>query len=84
MMYKYVGENMIWAVRANNPYEQNHSAGVALRFFVESEKEAVNTANFFKEHIEPEYITEIDTTTSHIELTIRNSFGNLSTVYIGW
>ena len=84
MIYNYIGEELIWKVRANNPYEKNTATPVNLHFHVETEKEAMDIHDFFLNHIDQDVLDDVERHEYSERLHIKNVFGNISTVNISW
>lgn len=84
MFYTYIGEELIWKVRANNPYEQNSARSIDLNFRVDTIEEANEIELFFTRHIHIDYIENMGETKYSKIISVRNVFGNISRVIISW
>lgn len=82
MFYRYIGEELIWKVMGNNPYELNKAAGIDLYFRADSQNDAIKIRDFFLSKLDHKDLLDVSYDVYSIKLKIKNVFGNISTVNI--
>ena len=73
MIQNYFGEETIWKLLANNPYEKNNAQGITLMYRATSLKENENIVSSFLRAIPRKNLTEIVT-----ERAPENWFGTVN------
>lgn len=90
MILDYVGQELIWKLRGNNPYKPNP---VRENFMLKckSQNESYEIKNFFLQHLPKESIAEVIMVESPFkgqvskvvkEIRVKNVFGEINTVTI--
>lgn len=69
MFLDYPGQELIWRLRGNHPYQKNYPC-YSVNLYCKSEKENIEFKKFFCKHLKKEDIVEIIT-----EKNIWNSLG---------
>ena len=96
MIQNYFGEETIWKLLANNPYEKNNAQGITLRYRATSPIENENIAISFLQAVPRRFLVDIikeDAPKSwwskehwaqkvFKEIRVKNVFGNESAVVI--
>lgn len=96
MIQNYFGEETIWKLLANNPYEKNNAQGITLRYRATSPIENENIAISFLQAVPRRFLVDIikeDAPKSwrpkehwsqkvFKEIRVKNVFGNESKVII--
>lgn len=95
MIQNYFGEETIWKLLANNPYEKNNAQSITLHYRAYSITEHDNIVKAFLNNIPGNHIVNIEEGKPPIEwgcandnftiikkIVVRNVFGNLSEVKI--
>lgn len=54
---RYLGEDTIWKIRANNPYEENPARGAIILYYISTPREYKRILTFFRRHLPSDDIT---------------------------